>query len=136
MSGNCCQSTASPEFSHGERIADNALKAVLGWRYQSAAIPRFVWFPESVGAGIIYAGYQYSTLYLRAAIHYDSQTVTTRIVDSKNLHQSADRIHPTALVWMDTLETRIRRALGRAAAAKKLGENRGSKHGKRLTWPR
>lgn len=110
------------EFSHGERIADNALKAVLGWRYHSAAPNTSMWFPESVESGVIYAGYQVRTHYLRAAIQYNAQTVTTRIVDSKNLNQKNGRIHPNAFVWMDQLETRIRRALGNASAAKKLAE--------------
>src|SRR2546427_8356628 len=85
-----------PEFSHGERIADNALKAVLGWRYQSADQPKSIWFTESVEPGVIYAGYAVRTHYIRVAIRFDDQVVTTSIVSSKNLDYSENRIHEVA----------------------------------------
>jgi hypothetical protein len=109
------------EFSHGERIADQALKAVPGWRYHMAASPHSTWFLESVEPGKIYVGYEVPPHYLRTVIQLDDATVRTRIVESKNLNQSDNRIHDVAFVWMDQLDTRLRRALGNAAAAKRLG---------------
>src|SRR5205823_1293020 len=94
--------------------------AVLGWRYQSADQPKSIWFTESVEPGVIYAGYAVRTHYIRVAIRFDDQVVTTSIVSSKNLDYSENRIHEVAFVWIDELETHIRRALGTAAAAKRL----------------
>lgn len=109
-----------PEFTNGERIADNALQAAFGWRYQTAQPPRAVWFPESVEPGVIYAGYERRNHYLRAAIRYTQSSVSISIVESRNLYQSGDRIHKNAIAWVDQLEGRVRRALGAAATAKRL----------------
>jgi hypothetical protein len=35
-----------------------------------------------------------------------------KIVDSRGLKQSEDRIHKTAFVWLQQLEQRVRRSLG------------------------
>jgi hypothetical protein len=113
-----------PEWSPGERIADQAMQALFGrWRYQSAQ-PAGQWFPESVAPGILIVGRQVGVLYMRVEMQVNATGVTTRILDSRNMHQSESRIHPTALVWLDNLETNIRRTLGSEAAIRKLGQDR------------
>jgi hypothetical protein len=93
------------------------------WRYQSINQPTNRWFVESFAPGVIYAGYKLSTLYLRVAIQFADQTVTTDVVESQHLHQGDNSIHHTALRWMDDLETSIRRVLGTVSAARKLHED-------------
>jgi hypothetical protein len=113
-----------PEWSPGERIADQAMQALFGrWRYQSAQ-PVGQWFPESVAPSILVVGRQVGVLYMRVEMRVNAAGVTTRILDSRNFNQSEGHIHPTALVWLDELETNIRRTLGSEAALRKLGQDR------------
>ena len=111
------------EFTQGERIADQALQAFLGFRYQSAQIQR-VWFPESVEPGLLTVGYLNGQLYLRVAVRIQQHGIDLRLVDSKNLSQQGNQIHEVALIWLDELETGIRRALGQAATTRRLGMER------------
>jgi hypothetical protein len=78
------------------------------------------WYPESADPGVIHAGLEKGPYYLRVAIDYDDSTVQTRIVESKQLRQTDDRIHKSAVQWIDQLEMRIRRALGQLAATRAL----------------
>ena len=101
-----------------EQITDRALNAVLR-RYRSVEdFPSNTWFPESVAPGMVEAGYKRGEYYLRAAIQFDDRTVNLRVIDSRNLRQNGDRIHKTAVVWLDSLDTQIRRALGQKSAEK------------------
>jgi hypothetical protein len=111
-----------PELTTSERLADHALKAAFLWRYKTINQPINRWFVESFEPGVIYAGYKLSSLYLRVAIRFADQTVTTDVVESQHLHQGDNSIHQTALLWIDNLETNIRQVLGTVAAARKLYE--------------
>lgn len=79
------------------------------------------WYPESASPGTVVAGIQRKTHYLQATISYDATEVQTRISGSRNLAQSATRIHGTALAWMDQLDAAIRQGLGRIATRKARG---------------
>lgn len=57
---------------------------------------------------------------MRAAIRFDERTIIASISDSRNLDQSENRINEHAVIWMDQLEGRMRRAIGQAAAAKNI----------------
>lgn len=111
------------EFTQGERIADQALQAFLGWRYQSAQV-QGVWFPEAVEPGLITAGYTRGQFYLRVAMRIQQHGIDLRVLDSRNLNQQGTQIHEAALAWLDDLETGTRRALGQAAALRRLGMER------------
>jgi len=104
----------------GERIADSALKALFLFRYERASDRRPGWYPESAQQGVIYAGYEKRTHYLRVAIEYSDSNVSVRLIESRNLDQTETHIHEAAMIWIDQLEMRIRRALGQMAATRAL----------------
>jgi hypothetical protein len=66
------------------------------------------------------------THYLRLEIRYTEADVTTEIIDSQNLDQDVDSIHPRALAWQTGLEDSIAIALRfeAAGAAEDLSEPR------------
>lgn len=112
------------ELTTGEAIADNAMKALFAWRYQSVNQPRDAWFPVSFEPGIIQAGFERGPHYLQAKIRYNEKEVTTGVSGSRNLRQSGHAIHKNAVAWLDHLDTRIQRVLGRLAASRQLPEPR------------
>jgi hypothetical protein len=73
------------------------------------------WFPEARYPGRIVAAYQKGDHYLELAIDYNGESVSTRILSSRNLNQNGNVIHHRALEWIDELEWRIRRNLGMIA---------------------
>ena len=105
----------------GERIANNAMKALFFPFYQSVSDRKAGWYPESIEQGVVYAGFEKGRYYLRVAIEYTDSVVQTRLIESKNLSQTGWRIHKSAVVWIDQLEMRIRRALGQMTAIRALG---------------
>jgi hypothetical protein len=108
------------ELTPGERIANNAMKALFLFRYQNVSDRKPGWYPESAEQGIVYAGFEKGPYYLRVAIEYTDSAVQTRLIESKNLSQTDRRIHKAAPIWIDQLEMRIRRALGQLAAVRAL----------------
>lgn len=100
----------SPKLSQGAEITDRAL---------SVALPgygdRRNWYFEDRRPGIIYAGYQRRNWYMRVAVRYDTRVVTLFIEESRNLKQSGNKIHKTAIAELHTLEDRLRRSLGQMA---------------------
>ena len=109
------------DLKPGERIADNALDALL-FRYQRVSDRKLPpWYPESVEQGLVYAGFQKGQHYLRVAIEYTDSAVQIRLIESRNLLQIDQRIHRNAIAWIDQLEVRIRRALGKTATTRALG---------------
>jgi len=90
----------------GEQISNNAMKALFLFRYQNVSDRKWGWYPESAEPGVIYAGFEKRTFYLRVAIAYGDSIVQTRIIESKELQQSDERIHKSAVQWIDELEMR------------------------------
>ena len=101
-----------PDLTPGQRIADNALSALLGENYDKVGAPRQYWYFEDRGVGVVHAGFQYRKYYMRVAVNYDRERVTMEILDSRNLRQSERYIHKKAFDHLLTLEVRIRRLLG------------------------
>lgn len=106
-------------MSNPEAIADSALKAAFGWRYQSINPRRRDagrWHLEGRDHDrqIVYAGYQNKANYMRVAMTYTANDVRFSIVDSTGLRQSETKIHRAALAWMDELKMSARRTLGQA----------------------
>lgn len=102
-----------PDISPGVQITDSVLSAVVGG-YRSLN-DRRSWYFEDRQPGIVYTGYQRRNWYMRVAVRYDTQAVTLFIEDSRNLNQSGDRIHKTAIAELQSLENRLRRTLGLVA---------------------
>jgi hypothetical protein len=73
------------------------------------------WFPESREPGLIYAGYAQGDYYLHVAIHYDTTSVSTKIVSSRGLGQTQTQIHRGVVPWVRRRKDRIGRALGMMA---------------------
>ena len=96
-------------------VLGQAGDAIIWSLFKQSVAQQNAWFPESYSAGVIYAGLQIRSHYLRVAIRYDTEAVRTEIVESRNLDQSKTRIHENALVWVDRLNVKIRRALGQVA---------------------
>ena len=110
------------DLNPGERIADNAMKALFLFRYRRVSErEQSPWYPESVEKGVIYAGYERGSHYLRVAIEYTDDAVKIRFVESRGVSRVDNRIHRNAVIWIDQLEVRIRRALGKMAATRALG---------------
>lgn len=86
-------------------ITDKVLDAVLG-------VKRQYWFYEGRGKGLINAGFHYRSFYMRAEVSYNDKEVNFKIVDSRNLKQSANSIHKKALIWLSYLERDVRATLG------------------------
>ncbi len=104
-----------PNLTPGQQIADNALSAIIGPGYESVSRPRQYWYFEDRDAGVVFAGFQHRSHYMRVAVRYDTNSVTIQILESRNLRQSGTRIHKNALVWLQSLENRLRRTLGQMA---------------------
>jgi hypothetical protein len=112
------------DLNPGERITDNAMKALFPFRYRRVSErEQSLWYPESVEKGVIYAGYERNggKHYLRVAIEYTDDAVKIRFVESRGVSQVDNRIHRNAVIWIDQLEVRIRRALGKTATTRALG---------------
>jgi len=104
-----------PALSPGQRITDHALNAIL-WTYDSVQKPRNEpWYFEGREDGVVLAGFQHRELYMRVRVTYDTHQVSLAIVESRNFDQTETRIHRGAPARLQTLENRIRRALGRVA---------------------
>lgn len=100
--------TQVPALEPGQEITDNVLPAVLGGspRARRAEHP---WSFSKREPGLIHAVYDRGELHMLVAITFDEQLVMLRIVDSRNLGQIGDRIHPSAFTHLTDLEDRIRR---------------------------
>ncbi|MGH0032415.1 MAG: hypothetical protein ACQGVC_21700 [Myxococcota bacterium] len=96
-----------------ERIADHAFKAWFGPFYRSIQPPTQRWFLEAREPDYILAGYQGGSHYLRLRIEYSADRIHFVVEDTRNLRRYSDRIHKTAIRWIQDLEVSLRRALGR-----------------------
>lgn len=84
-----------------------------GWRHGATSF----WSVEESAPGRLVAGLRVRVHYLRLEIRYTDADVTTEIIDSQNLDQDVDSIHPRALAWQTGLEDSIATALRFAAAS-------------------
>ena len=100
------------DLGPGAEITDRALKAWFGWRYQSIREAQGDWFLEGREPGMILAGLQRRSHYLRLALHYSASQIRFEILDSRNLDETETMIHQAAAQWIQDLEIEVRRALG------------------------
>jgi hypothetical protein len=75
------------------------------------------WYYEYSTEDIVYAGLTIRGHYLRLAIHYDEEVVSTIICDSVNLDQSKNSIHRKVPLWKQPLDSRIGMELGKSSEA-------------------
>ena len=94
--------------SAGLEIADRILSYAFGEGYSR----RQYWFYEGRGNDLIYAGFHFRHYYMRTEIRYDDKEITFKIVESRNLKQSKNRIHAKAMQWLGYLERNVRATLG------------------------
>lgn len=109
-----------PDLTPGQQITDSVLTAIVGG-YDSLSIPRQPWYFEAREPGAIFAGYQRGRYYMRVEVEFDTEAVSLSIADSRNLDQTETRIHAGAFTRLQTLENRIRRALGKVARRNTYG---------------
>jgi hypothetical protein len=95
---------------------DEQFQRLVWDHYLSTAHGRS-WFPVSRDPGIVYAAVDTRGHYLRVALMYDTASIRTEIVETKNLKQSEGEIHSRALSWIENLHNHIRRELARLAFA-------------------
>lgn len=99
-------------------VIANPLGAMLLDRYRHGKRSKG-WFVESWTPGTIHVGYQRRSYYMRVAVRTTNDAVSLRILSSRNLKQSGNRIHTSAKVWLEQFEIDIRDALGSASLLKR-----------------
>ena len=101
----------------GETITDNALRAVLGFRYTSAS-RRNPWFIEDIRADSVVVGYDNGKHYFQTEYQVKAGVIHPRILNSRNLEKPGGRIHSNVFVWLGGLESDIRKAMGQIVASR------------------
>ena len=111
-----------PDLNPGQQITVNVLNAIVGTQH-SADRHRQPWFFEAREVGAVIAGFQRGQFYMRVKVRFDEREITLTIVESRNLSQTGDLIHRGAFSRLQTLENRIRRALGEIVHRNTYGGN-------------
>ena len=78
------------------------------------------WFPESRKPGTVIAAVDTRGHYLEVALAFDTATIQTELIQSKNLQQENGQIHRKVIAWIDNLHEHIRRELNRLATLQRL----------------
>jgi hypothetical protein len=99
-----------PTLTPGQEITDELLSKILGGR-RGARRAGNPWSFESREPEHIFAAYERGNVYMRVAIRFDDQLVMLRIVASRNLGQSGNRINDEAFTLLAELDRRIRRTV-------------------------
>ena len=97
-----------PALAPGQPITDDVLPAVLGGA-PSARRADHAWSFVRREPGLIFAAYERGKVHMLVAVRFDEQLVMLRIVESRNLGQTEDRIRPEAFSYLEEIETRLRR---------------------------
>jgi len=85
-------------------------------RLRQRRIDRETWDVFDVSPGAVTAGNRVGTHLLTVVIHYSDNEFWVEITAAEDLNYSGARIHPNALAWKATLETRIRGYFGEYSA--------------------
>jgi hypothetical protein len=104
---------ASREWTPAERMTDNALKAAFPF-YQKVQRQRR-WFPEEITPNSVILGYDNGKHYFRIEYAIEQNEIFPKVVGSRNLSESESRIHKSAIEWIGSFESEIRRQLGRVS---------------------
>jgi hypothetical protein len=99
-----------PALKPEQEITDELLQEILCERrgIRRAGNP---WSFEGREPGLLFASYERGSVYMRVAIRFDDRLVMLRIVASRNLGQSGDRIRNEAFTLLAELDRRIRRTV-------------------------
>lgn len=115
---------AANSRTHGQEVTDTVLSSIpvgvgfqsFGQEYSAKQTKNAAggnnWFFEGRDTNVVYIGFQHREFYIRVAARYNTTNITLKILESRNLKQSEDRIHRTAITWLSSLEGRIRYNLG------------------------
>jgi len=107
-----------PPETYDPRVGLSELEfQALVWNHYLRSASARSWFPESREPGYVVAAVSARRHYLRVGISFDTQTISIRLLESRNLRQSDTRIHERVPLWLDRLEEHIRRELGRMSFA-------------------
>jgi hypothetical protein len=100
----------TPALDPGQKISDALLTKIIGGPtgVRRAGNP---WTYASRKPGLVFAEYEHEGVWMRVAVKYDTQMVLLRIVESRGLGQSGDRIHARALDYLGELDRRIRQTV-------------------------
>jgi len=101
---------SAPALAPGQEISDELLTKVIGGvpGVRHAGNP---WAYTSRKPGLVFAEYERGGTWMRVAVKYDTQMVMLRIVESRGLGQSGDRIHARALTHLAELDRRIQQTV-------------------------
>jgi hypothetical protein len=109
-----------PALTPEQEITDELLPKILGGRRGTRRADN-PWDFESREPGEIFARYERGNVYMRVAIRFDDQLVMLRIVASRDLGQSGDRIDAEAFTLLAELDQRIRRTVLMVAQRNRYG---------------
>ena len=110
------QEGASDGWRNWEKMTDAALGAAFGDRYARQHQTRGRWYIESVERNAIVFGCTKGGYYLRVRMNVGTNTIAPIIEDSQGLKQSGDKIHKSAIEWVNRLEFLVRASLGNLSA--------------------
>jgi len=99
-----------PALRPEQKITDELLSRILG-AAPDGPQPDNPWSYRGRAPGRIFAGYASGRVSMRVAIRFDEQLVLLRILESRNLGQTGDRIRDEALALLADLDHRIRRTI-------------------------
>jgi hypothetical protein len=109
-----------PALTPEQEITDELLPKIVGGRRGTRRADN-PWSFESRAPGDIFARYERGNVTMRVAIRFDDQLVMLRIVASRNLGQSGDRIDAEAFTLLAELDRRIRRTVLMVAQRNRYG---------------
>ena len=107
---------AGDGWKNWEKMTNAALGAAFGVRYAGQYAPRGQWYIESVEDRAVVFGCTRGGYYLRVRMSVGADTITPTIEDSQGLKQSGERIHKTAIEWVNRLGILVRGSLGQFSA--------------------
>ena len=110
----------TPALAPGQKISDDLLTKIVGGvpGVRRAGNP---WAFASRKPGLIFAEYEQERTWMRVAVKYDEQMVLLRIVESRGLGQTGDRIQARSLTHLGELDGRIRQTVIKVAQRNRYG---------------
>ena len=99
-----------------EMTVENVFDALYGWRRGEGETRALEWLPEERQPGVIVAGYTWRSHYLKVGLDFDEEIVEVYILDSRNLNQTDNEIHKTAVALVRALGIRLEQSLAQMIA--------------------
>lgn len=109
-----------PTYDPSSTLSDDDFDRLI-WREFVGRARSRSWFPESRREDVLFAAVDTRGLYLRASIARRGDALVIQLEDSRNLRQTATRIHKRAHRWLNNLVAHIRREVGRMSVLARPG---------------